>query len=369
MDLTKPPQKLNPAELKILLVDDDATTLKLLKKVLTSAGYQCESVGSGEDALIKIKEFNPDLVLTDYRMSGITGLELLKKIHEDGLPIGVILMTGSLGLEPAIEAIRLGAYEYLIKPISNKSLLLSVERVLSKSKLLVENERFHSYLEKTFRRYVDPGVLSVLIAEHKMTAFESKRLTASVFFSDIRNFSELSANMDVKGLIELLNEYYFQPASEIILANSGTIDKFIGDAVMAVFGAPIPFEGTAEKAVSAALALVETLEKTYSKGLHPFKIGVGIATGDVVSGNIGSPQRMDFTVMGNTVTIAARLEKLAGPGMILIDTSTRQFVGPEYLVSNPLNVLLKGQKNSIDLFEVRAASKPVELKSIEEIRK
>lgn len=353
---------------RILLVDDDPTVLQLITRLLSAGSHRLECAKSGEEALEKMKEFRPDIVLTDNRMSGMTGLELLKKIRETYPLTGVILMTGSVNIDTAIEAIRLGAYEFLVKPFSNANLLLSVERVLTKSKFLAESDQFHAYLQKTFRRYVDPGVLSVLLAAHRAPVLDSQILNATVFFSDIRNFSGLFSSMDVKELIGLMNEFYFKPACDLVQANGGTVDKFIGDSVMAVFGAPTPFAGHARKAVNAALTLVDTLKESRSRNRHPFQIGIGIATGEVISGNIGSPLRMDFTVMGNAVTIAARLEKLAGPGVVLIDTATRLLLGEKFMVSKPLSVQLKGQKDASDLYEVRPLEAKMRNPAAEAIR-
>jgi adenylate cyclase len=354
-----------PRQSRILVVDDEPSTLTLLTRMLSSGSYRVDCAKSGIEALKKITDFRPDIVLTDITMSGMTGLELLKKIRETNALMGVILMTGSVNIETAIEAIRLGAYEYLVKPFPSAILIASVERVLTKSKFLVENEQYHTYLQKTFRKYVDPGVLSVLLSAHKTAALESRKLNASVFFSDIRNFSELFLHADVKQLIGLMNEFYFKPACEIVQANGGTIDKFIGDGVMAVFGAPLFFAGHATKAVDAALALTEIMRETRSKGLHPFEIGIGIASGEVVSGNIGSPTRMDFTVMGNAVTVAARLEKLAGPGVILVDLPTRLLFGDSHLVSKPLSLRLRGQKTVTDLYEVRRKGEIIPIPTVE----
>jgi adenylate cyclase len=343
---------------KILAIDDEPAILRMVQKTLNSSNkYQCEISDTSSDALQKINSFHPDLVLTDYNMPQLDGLGLLKKVQELGQSIGVIIMTGSLDIEPAIEALKSGADEYLIKPFTNDILLMSLARVIEKRDLIQKNEQYQAFVEKAFRRYVDPTVLNILTDSPDYGIFESRKLTASVFFCDIRGFSDMVSEFEVDQLISKLNEFYFEPATEIIMAHGGTVDKFIGDGIMAIFGAPQPFDDFATKAVEAALDMVQRIETSREKNLHRFQIGIGIATGEVFCGNIGGPKRMDFTVMGNTVNLAARLEKVAGANMILIDEQTRQLVGNKFEVSGGIDMFIKGQKSACRVFQVRPEAK------------
>jgi len=139
------------------------------------------------------------------------------------------------------------------------------------------------------------------------------RSMVSVLFSDIRNFTTISEQSTAEEVVAMLNDY-FSRMLDPIFRYEGTLDKFIGDAIMVVFGAPIPFENNAERAVMAAREMRRALKKynvdRKARGLAPIDNGIGITKGEAISGNIGSEQRMDYTVIGDTVNIAARLEGL-----------------------------------------------------------
>lgn len=360
MSLLTPP-RLKKSRNRILVVDDENAVRRSAQRSIQSFGFSCETASDGIEALEKIRQNPPDLVLTDYIMPGVTGLDLLKTIQQEFPSIGVVLMTTSVDIQTAIEAIKLGAYEYLLKPFQEDALLVCLERVLVKRTLIQENEHYQSYLEKNFRRYVDPSVLNVLTEAYNFEQFENKKLTATILFCDVRGFTELAESLEVDDLIGQMNAYFFEPGTEIIQSAGGTIDKFIGDGIMAVFGAPVPFDGSAERGVEAAVTLMRVLQEARQTGRHKLSIGIGLATGEVVCGNIGSSKRMDFTVMGNAVNLAARLEKLAGPDMILIDETTKKELRGSVDVSGSVEVSIKGIKNPCLVFQVKPWATPDDL--------
>jgi len=349
-----PFQQDSQIQTRLLIVDDEPSILRVVERMVRGFGFACEVAPNAEEALQKIALSAPDVVLTDYKMPGLSGIDLLRKIQDQALTSGVILMTASIDIGPAIEAIKLGAYEYILKPFEPEALMMSLGRVIAKRNLLLENRRYQGYLEKTFRRYVDPSVLKVL-SSFNFEAFESKKIDASILFCDIRDFTKLSGTKDVKDLIWLLNEKFFEPACAAIARNGGMIDKFTGDGVMAVFGAPVPVPDSPRQALRAATELLETLQKTRLAGEHPFRVGAGIATGQVLCGNIGSLARMDFTVMGSPVNLAARLEKLAPPDSILIDQTTRDVTNNDAEMSYAREVAIKGLEKPCTVYQLGPA--------------
>ena len=189
-------------------------------------------------------------------------------------------------------------------------------------------------IQQAFGRYVDEHVLTQLLESGDDEKQEGVERTVTVLFVDIRKFTRLSEGLEAKDVVALLNEI-FQLISDIILGRGGTIDKFIGDSVMAYFGAPVPHADHSLRAVTAAVEIIRAVERRnaqLSNAPSPdpahavVGIGIGIHTGAVVVGNIGSDRRTDFTAIGDAVNVASRLEKLAAPGQILVSEVVQKAV-------------------------------------------
>ncbi len=182
---------------------------------------------------------------------------------------------------------------------------------------LTREEKNRTRLRKAIGSYVSDSVINEIIESGRLPDLGGETRDVTILFSDIRGFTTLSEVLEPKEVVELLNQYYTL-VCEPIINNGGMIDKFIGDAVMAVFGAPAPLEDKAYKSLLAAVEMIKIaadfqkwMEKRFSgKNLPLFRIGVGIHTGEAVIGNIGSAKRMGYTAIGDTVNIAARLESL-----------------------------------------------------------
>ena len=182
---------------------------------------------------------------------------------------------------------------------------------------------------------------------------EPKDLTATILFTDIIGFSLLSEQMPPREVNSLLNQY-FSRMTDIVFEFDGTIDKYIGDSLMAVFGAPMEKEGDAERAIFAALKMRQELAQMMDKAgeVNRFNIRIGINTGRVVAGNIGSPKRMDYTVMGDPVNIASRLEDIASANQILIGEETYKHVKDRFKINKVGARKFKGKSEEIIVYEV-----------------
>ncbi len=209
-----------------------------------------------------------------------------------------------------------------------------------------------------FGMHVSPAIVSDILSHEdprSALALKGKKVKATIFYSDIRGFTAMSETMTPEEIYAQLNEY-FEEMCAIIFAYGGYVDKFIGDCVMAVFSAPYQTPDDAENAVRAAVAqqkkILELAEKWQAQGKRPFTVGMGINTGDVVMGNLGASSRMNYTVIGDNVNLAARLYNVAKAGEIIISDYTYQEV-KDIVVGDELEpVTVKGKKDPIRIYNI-----------------
>ncbi|MEW6713316.1 MAG: adenylate/guanylate cyclase domain-containing protein, partial [Candidatus Riflebacteria bacterium] len=205
------------------------------------------------------------------------------------------------------------------------------------------------------QKYVSPEVAKLITRSEYEKTMHGEKKAITVIFADIRGFTRMSENMDPWAISKLLNEY-FNRMTEIIFKNGGTIDKFIGDAIMIIFGAPIAQHDAAFRAVKTALEMREAL-KEMRRGLEEnsekaFHIGIGINTGEAFVGNLGSDNHKEYTALGDAVNIAARLESRALPGQILFSESVLREVADQIEFNRLEPVTLKGKSHPQEIFEL-----------------
>jgi adenylate cyclase len=208
-------------------------------------------------------------------------------------------------------------------------------------------------IQKSFGRYVSPEVLDMILTHPEDSWLKGTRNEATILFTDVREFSAYSETRKPEELVERLNEY-FAIATQAILAQGGYVDKFIGDAVLGVFGVPVPHADHAERAVKATVAMQKEFQREAEENKNPLlsRIGIGISSGIVVSGTLGSQVKMEYTVIGDSVNMASRINHLAGPGEIVISKNvyelTKDLVSVEPL---PLQSI-KGKAEKVEVFKV-----------------
>ncbi|NIM58807.1 MAG: FHA domain-containing protein [Candidatus Aminicenantes bacterium] len=238
----------------------------------------------------------------------------------------------------------------LLKTISCQMAMILEQASLNQK--IREEERMRGRLE----RFHSPQVIDMILKssqEEKENIMEAKDLKATILFSDIIGFTELTEKMPPREINMLLNQF-FSRMTDIIFENDGTLDKYIGDSLMAIFGAPIEKKDDAERAVSAALKMRQELAAMIDKAGHreKFDIRIGINTGNVVAGNIGSLKRMEYTVIGNPVNVASRLESLAQPNQIIIGEDTYNHVKGKFKIRKIGPKKVKGSSKDIIAYEV-----------------
>jgi len=271
--------------------------------------------------------------------------------------LGVLAAAGAVTLAVAWALFQC----FLIFPAAHVQLGLVAAYTFSYGGRLTREEREKKFIRSVFKRYVADNVVDSLLASGKMPDLGGEKKTITVLFSDIRSFTTISEKLDPHNVVEFLNRY-FERVCEIILAEGGTIDKFIGDAIMVQFGAPVPYTDHADRALRAALAMRDTAvdfskwmsERFAGRDLPPFAIGIGIHTGEAIAGNMGSSQRMEYTVIGDTVNIASRLESATKTLGCVIVASGETLKASGTPVRTGLHdvISVKGRGTPVEVFEI-----------------
>lgn len=280
-----------------------------------------------------------------YRFSPVPGLMTLVLLASGAAAFSYLLFRGNWLLPAAVP--QLG-------------LLLGYLGILGLR--LTGEERERARLQQIFGRYVSGEVVEKLLASGRQPDLGGEGYRVTVLFSDIRNFTSISESLQPQEVVEMLNTY-FSRACEPILEQGGMVDKFIGDAIMAVFGAPASQPDHARRAVAAALVMVEKAREFRTwmaqrfphRGFKDFHIGVGLHTGEAVVGNIGSPTRFEFTAIGDTVNLASRLEGLTKElgWTIVASEAAIQAAGPGVVLGGRQEVRVKGRQEPVVVLEVQ----------------
>ncbi len=272
-----------------------------------------------------------------------------------GLGMGLLLCFFYAGLAYVLFCIN------WVQPVANVQLGLALSYLGTLGLRLTGEERERARLRQIFGRYVSEEVVEKLLSTRHKPDLGGEAIQVTVLFSDIRNFTTISERLSPHQVVEMLNAYLSR-VCEVILEQGGTVDKFIGDAIMAVFGSPVLYKDHAERSLRAALAMKEVASEFRSwmcqhfadVDLPEFEIGIGIHTGEAVIGNIGSPKRMEFTAIGDTVNTASRLEGLTKQlgWSIVASCDSIQAAGSGVLTGRVEKTALKGREGYIEVFEV-----------------
>jgi len=220
---------------------------------------------------------------------------------------------------------------------------------------LFDDVRREERLRTSLQRYLSPNIVDEMVQKTGSLPLGGEKKKVSILFCDIRGFTTLTEKEPVETIVGLLNEY-FSAMSEVIFANKGTLDKFIGDAIMAIYGAPIELKDGAYQAVKTALEMREKLvklnEKWKSEKKPQIQVGYGINTGEAIVGNIGSERRMEYTAIGDMVNTASRVEGETEGGQIFITEETFKELGNQVKVNKLKQVALKGKTTKVQIYEV-----------------
>lgn len=271
-----------------------------------------------------------------------------------GIIISVLMVNYIIGpirsLVTGVRAIGEGNYNVQIKLTSNDEIGDLTDAFNSTAKSLQEKE----LLKGAFSTYVSTKVMEEILKDPTKLSLHGKRVKATILFTDIRGFTSMSENLEPEQVVSVLNEYLTLQTDKVFKWE-GLLDKFVGDAVMAVYGIPFPKDDDPYRAVRTAMDIREGVVKLNAirakRNQHIVEIGMGINTGEVVSGNMGSPQKMDYTVIGDNVNLSARLEENAPGGKILVSESTYIETKDKIEYEERDAIMVKGKKDRVKIYE------------------
>ncbi len=342
---------------KILVVDDEADLETLIKqkfrKQIRQREYEFLFAINGKDALEKLGGSpDVDIVLSDINMPEMDGLTLLSRLNELSPLIKSVIVSAYGDMDNIRTAMNRGAFDFITKPINFEDLTVTMEKTLKHARHL--KETLQAIKENNIlKMYVDENVLNFMgNREYEATIMANETIEATVVFIDICGFTAISESAPADTVVTLINTYFDEMVKEI-MNQQGYIDKFIGDAIMAVFKG----EYHLDRAIDASLAICNKLQSLPPQGEDlNFKpsVSIGIKSGEMVSGNIGSAslKRLDYTVIGDTVNTAARLQDAAGENQILITESCYEKVKESFHCEKVGSITLKNKANPITIYEV-----------------
>jgi adenylate cyclase len=320
---------------RILVVDDVADNVEILRMRLTALGYEIVVAEDGEQALAKVAETLPDLVLLDIMMPKIDGLEVVRRIKADkSLPfIPVILVTAKVSPKDVVAGLDAGGDDYLPKPIDHGALVARVRAMLRIKALHDQVHELNQGLEAKvqaqvgelervgrLKRFLAPQLAQAIISTGDEKILDNHRREVAAFFCDLRGFTSFSETAEPEDIMALLAEYH-GAVGPLIRKYEGTLDRFTGDGMLVFFNDPVPCPDPAARAARLALemrASVARLVPQWARRGHTLGFGIGMAQGYATLGRIGFEDRFDYTAIGAVINLAARLCADAKDGQILV---------------------------------------------------
>jgi class 3 adenylate cyclase len=323
----------NPA--RVLVVDDVADNVEILRMRLTSLGYEVVVASDGEEALAAVARETPDLVLLDIMMPKIDGLEVVRRMKADtSLPfIPVIMVTAKATPKDVVAGLEAGGDDYLTKPIDHGALVTRVRAMLRIKALHDEVHELNKGLEAKvaaqvselervgrLRRFLAPQLAQAIVSAGDESVLGNHRREIVAMFCDLRGFTAFSETSEPEDIMQVLAEYH-GAVGPLIRQAEGTLDRFTGDGMLVFFNDPLPCPDAPERASKLALAMrdaVDALNVTWRKRGHRLGFGIGMAQGYATLGRIGFEDRFDYTAIGAVINLAARLCNEANDGEVLV---------------------------------------------------
>ena len=344
----------------ILIADDDAVSRMLLTRLLERDGHDVRAAEDGTQALELFSEEPADVVLLDIVMPGLDGVSVLQRLKQsaDGQHVPVIMISAVDEIDSVVRCIETGADDYLPKPVNPVILRARINAGLMKKRVHeLERERVHDVFSRFVPEHVVDDVLARTDHDLRLGGVQS---VGTVVFTDLRGFTAFSEARQPELVIEALNKY-FDETSESILEHGGTLVAYRGDGFLAAFGAPIAADDHADRALATARDIVDNRLRRFNDWLRnegvaeDIHLGVGLNSGPFMSGNVGSHRRLEYTIHGDTVNTASRIEGMTKTirSPILLAGSTREaLLRPPDDLRYVAEFEIRGRKSAVPLWTI-----------------
>ena len=356
---------------RILVVDDIADNVEILRVRLSSLGYEVVVAEDGERALRKVRETLPDLILLDIMMPNIDGLEVVKRLKADAtLPfIPVILVTAKASPADVVAGLDAGGDDYLSKPIDHGALVARVRAMLRIKALHDEVQALNQGLEAKvrdqveelervgrLRRFLAPQVAQTIVSAGDDAVLENHRREVVAMFCDLRGFTAFSETAEPEDVMSVLGEYH-AAVGPLVHKYEGTLERFLGDGMMVLFNDPLPCPDAPLRAARMAIEMrdsVAALAPAWRRKGHVLGFGIGLAQGYATMGTIGFGNRFEYTAIGAVVNLAARLCADAGDGQILTNSRLAAAIGDTVEIDDLGDRALRGMSRPVTVVNLRA---------------
>jgi adenylate cyclase len=355
----------------ILVVDDNEINRDLLSRYLARLGHTVQSAPDGRKALEMIDSGAFDLVLLDIMMPELNGYQVLQHLKDSSnwRDLPVIMISALDEMDSVVRCIELGAADYLSKPFNPVLLRARVGACLEKKRLRdLEKEQKRQlqelnaalevrnrFIRQTFGRYLSDDIVESILERPDGLKIGGEKRQATILMSDLRGFTSLSEGLPAEDVVAMVN-IYLETMTDIILKYQGTIDEFIGDGILVIFGAPFQRPDDARRALACAvemqLAMASVNDRNRQAGYPEVALGIGVNTGNMVVGNIGSKKRTKYGVVGSNVNLTARIESYTVGGQVFISENTLKACGDIVRLDNAMQVSPKGVKEPLTIYEV-----------------
>jgi class 3 adenylate cyclase len=362
---------------RVLIVDDDPDMAVLLARMVRKEGLGVDTVHDGAAALSHVRATPPDLVLLDVMLPDMSGFEICERLKSDAATalIPVVLVTALEDQASRVRGIEAGADDFLSKPVRREELVARVKtlRRLHETRKELESRRLSEEIarketiRRAFSRYIAPQLAEQIIADLGTDGDapfreHAQRVKVVAMFADLRGFTRLTESLEVGEVVSMLNEY-FAVLTDAAYRSEGTIFSMAGDSMLVGFNVPFPQPDAAMRAWRTAQDMVASFAPVLKSwvgrgGGAPTGMGIGIAAGEAIVGNIGSPHYMSYTIIGDAVNTAARLMQTAGPGEVLMSGAVYDAVAasvPRERVQSRGQVALQGKGEPTLVYSVKLA--------------
>jgi class 3 adenylate cyclase len=369
------PAKHAQASFRVLVVDDDPDMAAFLARMLAREGLAVDTVNDGDAAIMQALSTPPDLILLDVMLPSMSGFEICERLKADETTalIPIVLVTALEDQQSRVRGIEAGADDFLSKPVRVEELVARVKtlrrlhetrRELEARRLAAEVERKET-IRKAFSRYISPRLAERIISQSGQDGApfveHAQRINVVAMFADLRGFTRLTETFEVAEVVGMLNEY-FAVTTEAAYHHEGTIFSIAGDSLLVGFNVPFPQPDAAMRAWRTARQMIASFAPVLAgwtrRGGVSTGMGIGIASGEAIIGNIGSPHYMSYTIIGDAVNTAARLMQMAKAGEVLISGPVYDAIRdalPAKGVAAHGNVALRGKAEATAVHAIQLA--------------